>query len=720
MVSLIQRLIGSSGGKTAKAVSLAAPVAAPVQPPSPFPGAMPAVAPTFSAEQEAAIAAARDWGYFNGAIKTRRDLWAGKRILDIGMGAGPHALSFIHAGAKGYVGVDPHVGTDHVRDFRSQKDPSFPGYHAFPFGTAEIMRLFPTVQLYSGLLESVADQVKAHKVDIAMMAAVTEHLHRPHDVVRAIWEILEPGGHLWISHCNYYSWTGHHRLPRSVKTWDRSSAEQAKHVDWQHLEATHADYANSNFNRVRLEDLKAVVDTYFEIVEWKVSVEAFDRLTPELRRKWKKYTLAELLGQNIYITGRRRDVPLTRSLPLDQLYHPKETYLADADHSGDDPAPYGLANSVFFSKLGEMCSHTDNALAGLRVFARLKPGDKVNVQKFKTQLTFTVAEVLHPKGSDPRLKLVEVVPETILNGNHDQWSMIDFGPRYRAPDVQTRPTVGGTLPLIANSAATAVALSVPAPARPVTPKADDGQPRPNLDLARSTLRAIGRYASDMTDVRYLLKLADAIGDDAYAALQARHRTTIESAVRADGNQKYIDVPYWTAHKLAMAKKLGLTSGPPKALLDLGTGAAHILRIAVDHGHTALGIDIAEPTYADIAQLLGVDRRVHRVDRRTKLPDFGRKFDIVSSIWIKYDDISSGDDLEYWTNADWAFQLNDLVDNHLTFPGRLFFVLNAQRRANGKYELDQEALTWFQSHGATIDRTSGEVDIRLTKPRRFKA
>ena len=709
MVSLFKRLIGSAGNVTAGNVTATAN-----DRPSPT---LPTPA-TFTAEQDAAIAAAREWGYFNGAIKTRRDLWAGRRILDIGMGAGPHALSFIHGGAKGYVGVDPHVGTDHVRDFRSQRDPSFPGYHAFPFGMAEIMRLFPTVHLYSGLLESVADQVKTHKVDIAMMAAVTEHLHRPHDVVRAIWDILEPGGHLWISHCNYYSWTGHHRLPRSVKQWDRTNAEQAKHVDWQHLEPTHPDYSNRNFNRVRLDDLKAVVDEYFEIVEWKVSVEAFDRLTPELRTKWRKYTLAELLGQNVYITGRRRDAPRKRSLPLDHLYHPDASYLADVDHTNEDLAPFGLANSVFFSKLGELCSHTDNALAGLRVFAKLKQGDKINVQKFTHRMTYTVAEILTPKGSDPRLKLVEPVPETILNGNHDQWSMVDFGPRYHVLDEQLG-AVGGALPLIVGAGTSAAAIGMPEPI-PLVAIKDDGQPRPNLDLAKSTLRAIGRYASDMADVRYMLKLADAIGDDAYAALQARHRSTIDNAVRADGNQKYIDIPYWTAHKLPMAKKLGLTSGPPKALLDLGTGAAHILRIAVDHGHSAVGIDIEEATYADIARLLGVDRRVHRVDRQTKLPDFGRKFDIVSSIWIKYDDMSVGDDLHYWENADWAFQFNDIVDNHLKYPGRIHFVLNAQRRASGKYVLDQDALSWMQSQGAAIDRVSGEVDMQLSKPRRFKA
>ena len=170
---------------------------------------------TVVTERDRLIAMTRDWGYFGGSIKARRDLWAGRRILDVGMGGGPHAVAFMAGGAATYVGVDPLVGTDHVRDFRNVKDASFPAYHAFPFATADIMRLLPDVHLYAGTLESVADQVRGHESDFALMDAVSEHLERPHEVVRSIWDNLAPGGLFWLCHCNYYSWTGHHRPPRA-------------------------------------------------------------------------------------------------------------------------------------------------------------------------------------------------------------------------------------------------------------------------------------------------------------------------------------------------------------------------------------------------------------------------------------------------------------------------------------------------------------------------
>lgn len=380
-------------------------------------------------ERDRLIATARDWGYFGGSIKARRDLWAERSILDVGMGGGPHAVAFMAGGAAAYVGVDPLVGTDHVRDFRNVKDPSIPAYHAFPFTTADIMRLLPGVHLYPGTLENVADQVRSHGLDFAVMDAVTEHLERPHEVVRAIWELLAPGGQLWLCHCNYYSWTGHHRLPRSVKQWDQADAEQAEHVDWRHLEPTHPDYSNRNYNRIRLADLQAVIETYFEIVDWRIAVAAVSRLTPEIRARWKIYTLAELLGQNIYITARRRDVPLQRDLSGLELHHPSAGYRANTDHSGEDMEPYTLAHTLSFTKKGQLASGSDNDSGGLRVFARLKRGDVITLKKFTWTLRVTVAAVAPSKDGTLRVTLVERMPPDIIEQSRDDWTIVEYGPR---------------------------------------------------------------------------------------------------------------------------------------------------------------------------------------------------------------------------------------------------------------------------------------------------
>jgi hypothetical protein len=276
-----------------------------------------------------------------------------------------------------------------------------------------------------------------------------------------------------------------------------------------------------------------------------------------------------------------------------------------------------------------------------------------------------------------------------------------------------------TLPLISSGppAAPMHALAHPQSRMPRMPLSADG-PWPGGELSAVTLRALARYAIDMVDVRYLVSLAESIGAFSYSALQDRHLSAIMAGAPPDAMHKYLDVPYWVAHKLAMARTLGLLSDPPKAILDLGTGAGHLLRIAVDHGHTAIGIDIPVAIYADVAELLGVDRRIARITRYQPLPDFGRKFDIVTAIWTKYDDMGATAPYRYWQADEWAFQLNDIVATQLLFPGRIYFVLNDQLQADGRFILNQDMLSWFEQQGAKIDRSSGAVDLKLAGPQRF--
>ena len=374
-------------------------------------------------ERNALIEATRDWGYFSGSVAARSALFRGRRILDVGMGGGPHAIAYVESGAAGYVGVDPLVGSTTVRDFRNWKDPSIPAYHAFPFTVKDIERLYPNIHLYPGLLEDVASNVKGHRPNLAMLNAVTEHLQHPESVFKTIWEVLDRNGILWADHHNYYSWTGHHQLPRTVASWNRDSPAENAVVDWKHLEPTHPSYGDANFNRIRLEDLRLIVAKYFEIESWRSSYEAVSRLTPEIRRKWRRYSLAELLTQTVVIVGRRRDVPLDIDFKGRQFHHPSEEYQADRDYLEEDVTPFDLDNRVFFSGEGSVGSHSTNNFGGLRVFDRLKAGDTIVVCKFQERHTFTIAEVVRPEGSAASLKLIEPVPESLRTVNYSDWTI---------------------------------------------------------------------------------------------------------------------------------------------------------------------------------------------------------------------------------------------------------------------------------------------------------
>jgi hypothetical protein len=482
---------------------------------------------------------------------------------------------------------------------------------------------------------------------------------------------------------------------------------------------------------VRLQDLRDVIDKYFEIIEWKVSVEGLDRLTPEIRHKWRKYTLDELLGQNIYITGRRRDVPLGNDIARRPFHHPPEAYLADKDYSAEPIEPYGFANSVYFAGPNELCSHSDNNTAGARVFERLRPGDRITLAKFTGKFPVTVAEVVQPAGVAARIKIRETINDNQLKLNYDQWTIADYGPgaavpgehatppaahRQEDPDRPARPTQNPVqlFPVVEPPPLPAAKTS----SAPI-PAAISG-PQPGAPLANAILAAIDKYGSDIPSVRFISSLATAPGEAAYTALQDRNRGTLERAARPDGDHKYLDIPFWVGHKLTLARKLRLDSSKPLNILDLGTGAGHFLFVARSMGHHVIGIDGANTLHADVASVLGVDRRTQAVVRGQPLPDFSRKFDLVTSIWINYDQTTLDGQQVYWTPAEWAGLLNDIVERQLAVPGRIYLELNQQRGRDGVYAHNQDLLSWFERQGAAVDKAHGIVDIQLSQPKRFTA
>ncbi len=378
-----------------------------------------------SDERRALVEATREWGYFSHSPELVEKC-RGKRVLDIGMGAGPHAVPFVEYGAATYIGVDPTAGAARAPDFRSLKNPSIAVDNVFPFSVQDIERLYPNVKIYRGVLDDVAPQVRAARPNFAVMTSVTEHLAAPDSVIQSIWKVLEPDGIFWAIHHGYHSWSGHHAQPRGVNTWDRDNAEQNAVADWKHLQPGHRCYENPNLNRIRLEDLRLVVAKYFELQSWSpiVDTRALARLTPEIRRRWRKYSLAELLTRSVVIVGKRRDVPLDIDFKDRQLFHPDESYQAHRDYLHEDFAPYSLAdNRVYFYQGNKVVSHSTNDFAALKIFAQMKSGDFLTVRKGGETHTFTVSQVLHPSDSAPLLELTETVPEPLRTGNYSDWTI---------------------------------------------------------------------------------------------------------------------------------------------------------------------------------------------------------------------------------------------------------------------------------------------------------
>lgn len=375
-----------------------------------------------NSERVALVEAVKSWGYFETVMKHQRDLLAGRHLLDVGMGGGPLSVVAIEiAGCASYVGVDPAVGTDRVLDPRSQKDRSIPAYHAFPYGPDEIMRLYPDIRLYSNFLENVKEEVRAHRVDMAYMASVTEHLEHLPEVFGTIWECLEPKGRLWLTHHGYHSWTGHHKYPRTVADWDRNDPQHNKVVDWQHLEPTHACYADPNLNRVRMADFRRVVEKYFEIVQWRLTIDAKERLTPEIRQRYSMYSIEELLGRTVTVLAIRRDRPLDTNFSGIQFHHPPEDYRSDVSYIEDDISKHLRLGSVYFARPNLLASHSTNNYAAAQILSELAPGDRLRLVKYFSTIQCTVAEVRNPGGNHVSIAFREPQPDSVFDNNARDW-----------------------------------------------------------------------------------------------------------------------------------------------------------------------------------------------------------------------------------------------------------------------------------------------------------
>ena len=114
-------------------------------------------------------------------------------------------------------------------------------------------------------------------------------------------------------------------------------------------------------------------------------------------------------------------------------------------------------------------------------------------------------------------------------------------------------------------------------------------------------------------------------------IQTRYKDSSED-FKTVGHIKYLDIPYWIAQKIRVAKLLTLDSCMQKSILDIGTGPGYFGSVCKALGHSFIGTDIYVPMYDDICRLLGVDRRVAPTRLHKPLETFGEQFDLTTIMW----------------------------------------------------------------------------------------
>ncbi|MBV8186457.1 MAG: class I SAM-dependent methyltransferase [Alphaproteobacteria bacterium] len=218
----------------------------------------------------------------------------------------------------------------------------------------------------------------------------------------------------------------------------------------------------------------------------------------------------------------------------------------------------------------------------------------------------------------------------------------------------------------------------------------------------------------LSDLQALMAEVD---DARLAAVRATFAGPMQRA-SAESRYKYLDVAYFTLQKLKLAHALGLDRGPPRRVLDIGTGAGHFPFVLRHFGHEVVAIDIADPVYEGVAACLGVRRTLVRIEPEVPLPELGGRFDLVVAYATTFNvkRTGRGEPRRYWSLAEWQFLFDDLCGNQLRRPGRMFVQLNEERHDGWagfrRLAYNRDLLTMAARNGAIVSRRRGTIETRL--------
>ena len=170
------------------------------------------------------------------------------------------------------------------------------------------------------------------------------------------------------------------------------------------------------------------------------------------------------------------------------------------------------------------------------------------------------------------------------------------------------------------------------------------------------------------------------------------------ATSTDRYAKYANVQHWLEINLPRVRELKLDRSSPKEILDLGCGAGFFLFLAKQFGHPGVGVDVdLYPISNELIELFAVERMSHRISAFEPLPEFGRKFDLItafSSAFGRSEDESRG-----WNVDEWKFFLDDLDRHRAPGGGEILIEINSGK--DGRY-FPADVREFFRGRGAKVN------------------
>jgi SAM-dependent methyltransferase len=224
----------------------------------------------------------------------------GRSVLDVGCGFGGFGMGFLVAGATSYVGLDPAMDLE-TSDAKNKRTRTWSDMGVTP---REIAQTLPAIRLVRGKAEDLSLD---ERFDTISLHNVTEHLQQLDRVFAGLVPLCTPESTLVFHHHNFYCWNGHHEDPVQPEHFDESRWIHRQIADWRHIELVpslppHHRYL-TDLNRVRLDELRAITEKYFDIRRWKEvlsSQATLDRLTPEILERVRR-TVPDLTERDLSV-----------------------------------------------------------------------------------------------------------------------------------------------------------------------------------------------------------------------------------------------------------------------------------------------------------------------------------------------------------------------------------------------------------------------------------
>ena len=166
---------------------------------------------------------------------------------------------------------------------------------------------------------------------------------------------------------------------------------------------------------------------------------------------------------------------------------------------------------------------------------------------------------------------------------------------------------------------------------------------------------------------------------------------------SDRYAKYADVEHWLKINLPRVQDLELDRSPPKQILDLGCGAGFFLFLAKQSGHKCLGLDVGDfPLSNELIELFGLERVTWKIRALQPLPEFGRKFDLITAFSAAFN--RNEGESRGWNPEEWKFFL-DHLDRYLNPGGQILLEINSGK---DKRYFPVEVRDFLLKRGARVD------------------